>query len=167
MKFYLMLFVTVITGLLAQLLFMQYASVYGAAPQVMLVCVIFMALRYGPLFGEIFGFAAGLVLDTFMLSVFGVNSMVFTVTGFVYGSLSGKINEQKLGVQLLLAFAASCLLAGMLWFTSAVFSHDRAYGARALMAIPVYTTLLSPVLIILYRIWIVLVEKWSGTANRA
>jgi rod shape-determining protein MreD len=166
MKFYILLFVTLIVSLIFQLLFMGYLSVFGSCPQIMLVSVIFVSLRYGVLPGEVFGFISGLLLDTFSLSIFGVNSLVFTLTGYAYGVFSKKIDENKIEVQILLAFLASCLQFGAVSLASAVCAPGTGARVLSVAAGLLYTTVLTPPLIKLYEIWIVLAEKWSGKTNQ-
>lgn len=165
MKFYLLIFLTILVSLIVQLLVMGYLSICGAGPQILLVSVIFLSLRYGPLFGEIYGFIAGLFLDTFAISVFGINSLVFTMVGYVYGNLSRRINESRILVQVLLAFVASYLHVGFRTVASAVFASEHNIFSVSVVAGPIYTTLLAPLLVKIYSIWISIIEKWSGKTN--
>jgi len=166
MKFYLLIFLTILSSLILQLLCVGYLSIFGAGPQILLVCVIFFSLRYGALFGEIFGFISGLFLDTFAISIFGVNSLVFILVSYIYGNFSKKLDENKIGVQMLLVFIASYLHVGFMVLTSVIFTSRADISNTALIAVPVYTTLLSPLLIKIYDIWIGIVEKWSGKTNQ-
>jgi rod shape-determining protein MreD len=165
MKFYILLILTVVANLILQLLFVEYLSVSGAGPQIMLVGVIFYSLRYGALFGEIFGFVSGVFLDTFSISVFGVHGLVFTLVGYIYGNFSKKLNENKVGVQMLLAFLASCLQVGVVSLASVVFASKAGISVSAMAIGPAYTALLSPFLIMFYNVWSDFTEKWSGKTN--
>lgn len=166
MKFYLLMFFTILFSLIVQLLCVEYLLIFGVGPQILLISVIFFSLRYGVLFGEIYGFITGLFLDMFAVSIFGVHGLVFMFVGYIYGNFSKKLNESKIGVQMLLVFIAACLHIGFMVLISVVFTSRANISNTAIVAGPLYTTVLSPFLIKIYNLWIDIVEKWSGKKNQ-
>lgn len=54
--------------------------------------VIWYGQRQGELFGAIVGTVSGLLVDAFSLGVFGVSGLTLTVTGYLAGFVSKKIN---------------------------------------------------------------------------
>ena len=54
--------------------------------------VIYFALAKGETFGACLGAACGLIQDTFSLGVFGVAGIAKTMTGFLAGYISKKVN---------------------------------------------------------------------------
>ena len=67
--------------------------VYGAAPDVLLVTLVAVALLRGSLAGAIAGFFAGLVVDTATLGTLGLTSLVLTLAGYWigrYGETTGR-----------------------------------------------------------------------------
>jgi cell shape-determining protein MreD len=102
----------------------------------------------------------------FAVSIFGVNSLVFVLVSYIYGNFSKKLDENKIGVQMLLTFLASYLHVGFMVLVSVMFTSRTDIGTTALIAGPVCTTVLSPYLIKIYNNWIGIVEKWSGRTNQ-
>lgn len=54
--------------------------------------VIYFALEKGEIYGACLGAFCGLLQDSFSMSVFGVAGIAKTITGFLAGYFSGKIN---------------------------------------------------------------------------
>ena len=68
----------------------------------MIAAVIYFALTKGPAFGALVGFFAGLLLETFATSRFGVQLGLWTAAGFFSGLLSSRVFPESFLVQLLL-----------------------------------------------------------------
>jgi rod shape-determining protein MreD len=68
-------------------------DVFGAAPDVLLVTLVCVALLRGAIVGAAGGFFAGLVLDTANLGTLGVTSLLLTIAGYWigrYGETTGR-----------------------------------------------------------------------------
>ncbi|MDI6640743.1 MAG: rod shape-determining protein MreD [Elusimicrobiota bacterium] len=85
-----------------QLFILSYLPIFGLAPELVLLTLLFLSLKYGSLFGEIYGFIAGLLLDCFTIHVFGLRAFIFTIIGYFVGKFSHKLDEEKIQVQVLL-----------------------------------------------------------------
>lgn len=165
MRYYLLLFLTILLTILVHLLFLEYIPVFGVGPQILLISVIYFSLRYGPMFGQVYGFISGLCLDGFVMTVFGVHSLVFTFVGYYYGKLSNKLDEDNFGVQMLLVFLASCALVGFMMLTSVLFNAKSDISLAEAVTSPLYTVLLTPFFIKILAVWVNRIEKWSGKTN--
>lgn len=78
----------VIIGLIAILLqkFLDsFASVESVSPQLVVLFVVYLALREGQLFGTSGGFVAGLVNDLLVTHFIGFTSFVCVLAGFIAG----------------------------------------------------------------------------------
>ncbi|MGZ4382236.1 MAG: rod shape-determining protein MreD [Gaiellaceae bacterium] len=76
-----------------QVSIMQSITVFGAAPNLLLVTLLSIALLRGALFGAVCGFFAGLVLDTATLGTLGLTSLLLTVGAYWigrYGETTGR-----------------------------------------------------------------------------
>jgi rod shape-determining protein MreD len=84
--------------------------VFGAAPDVLLVGLVSVALLRGALAGAVAGFAAGLIVDVATLGTLGVTSLLLTVAGYWagrYGETTGRGRPQGP------AIAACAITAGV------------------------------------------------------
>jgi len=81
----------VITTVLLQTSVLSNLKVAGVVPDVVLLGVLGVAYRSGPETGAIFGFAAGLTLDLFLRTPFGLSALAFSLTGFLLGVLQASI----------------------------------------------------------------------------
>jgi rod shape-determining protein MreD len=59
--------------------------VLGGTPDVLLVCVVCVALLRGPLAGACAGFFGGLVIDVALLETLGMTSLLLTMAGYWSG----------------------------------------------------------------------------------
>jgi hypothetical protein len=74
-----------LTGLIVQAAVTPHLALRGAAPEVLLVVVVAVAVEHGPRAGAGFGFAAGLGADLFLSTPLGTAALAFTLIGHVLG----------------------------------------------------------------------------------
>lgn len=77
----------------AQVSIFSQIDVYGAAPDLLLVTLVAIALLRGSVAGAAGGFFAGLIVDTASLGALGLTSLVLTLAGFWigrYGETTGR-----------------------------------------------------------------------------
>jgi len=77
----------------AQVSIFSQLHVYGGVPQLVLVTLVAVALLRGTIAGALAGFFAGLLVDTAMLGMLGLTSLVLTVAGYWigrYGETTGR-----------------------------------------------------------------------------
>lgn len=96
---------SVFFGLFLQLIGSLNFSEYS--PNFLLLLVIFFALRYGPMSGEVIGFVAGMLFDVFSLSPFGSQAFLLTLVGYGLGRQSGKVDEKNVFAQVMVVFLVS------------------------------------------------------------
>jgi rod shape-determining protein MreD len=61
---------------------------FGVAPDLCLVAAIAVAFRAGPEIGAVYGFAAGLAVDLFLQTPFGLSALVFASVAYAVGFLT-------------------------------------------------------------------------------
>ena len=103
---------------LIQLLFLDHIKVALAKPDLLVLLVVFFAVFFGPDAGAWTGFVSGLFKDTYSLDIFGVNSVLLSLTGLVAGMLSPKLFKESKLTQGLLVFASSVLYMVTHYFVS-------------------------------------------------
>lgn len=74
-----------LTGLAGHVGIAPHLAVRGAAPDVLLVAVVAVAVRRGARTGAGFGFAAGLGADVFLATPLGTSALAYTIVGHVLG----------------------------------------------------------------------------------
>lgn len=136
---------TVLIVFVAQITFSNFIAVRGSFPNLMLLTVIFFGLYRGPVTGEILGFALGLLADSASISIFGSQTFMFTLIGFISGRLQGKINEEKPIAQMSLVFFMSLLyVAGLALLESLFGGSWERFRAGTSLYQTLYSTLISP-----------------------
>jgi len=117
--------------------------------------VIWFGQRHGELFGAVMGTAGGLLVDAFSLGVFGVSGLTLTVTGYLAGYISRKINVLsflKTFVFLaLLIFIESVLWLGMV---SMLVSQKAGRVGMILLVRPLVTAAVGAVVFAWLRRWL-------------
>lgn len=136
--------------------------VYTALDQIsvsLLVCinvftvtVILFALIKGETGGAIMGMACGLVIDSFSLGIFGLSGIANTVTGFLAGYISRKLNVLPFGRLFVFIGLMGALDLG-LWMlmASVFFAEGFPWSGGFFLAQPLFTAVLGTFIFSLYR----------------
>lgn len=99
--------------LLSELTFLNSFRVFSIKPDLSLIFVVFVSLRYGWWSGALWGFSIGLIKDLFSLSAFGAEAVLFSIIGIGAGSLKNLLYEESSVAAftiVLLASVAACLV---------------------------------------------------------
>ena len=81
-------------------------AVRGVTPDLLLVLLVFLALRRGSMSGQIAGFAGGLLEDLVSLAPLGFHALLRTLVGFSSGALHGLIRTSAIAVPVLILGAS-------------------------------------------------------------
>lgn len=140
--------IILVAALFLQLTVLEYIKIFGAEPDLMLICVIFFALFFGRGCGFESGIAAGFLRDIFALDFFGINAFTLGITGFVAGMLNEKFSKESGRTQLVLVGFLTIFSMSVHFMFVALFSKSMALNFMeflAISAIPssVYTALVS------------------------
>lgn len=104
--------------LLIQLTVVQYLSIGGYVPDLILILLVFYALVGGQLYGTILGFVLGFFFDLLTGGVIGVAMLTKTFAGFIAGYFSGEGKAENYIKSYI--FALIVLLCG--FFDSIIYS---------------------------------------------
>jgi rod shape-determining protein MreD len=77
------------------------------APDLLLVALLFLAIRTRPAVGALAGFLVGLLSDAVAPTTFGAGALALTIVGFTVGWLKAVVFADNLLVNGLVVFAAS------------------------------------------------------------
>lgn len=146
------LLLLVVTMVLLQTALFPSLQIAGVAPDLVLVAVVAVAYREGPDTGAIFGFAAGLSLDLFLLTPLGLSALAFSLTGYVVGALQSTVLRTSKWVTPLLGGLGG--LFGNLLFIGAgiVVGQEQfltTHSLRVALIASAYDALVSPVVFLL------------------
>ena len=75
----------VLAAVLLQVAFFSYITIFGVAPDFVVVVIAVIGLLGGAVIGAVTGFAAGLLLDVALLETLGVSSLVLLFVGYLAG----------------------------------------------------------------------------------
>lgn len=95
-----------------------------AVPDFLLLLVAYSALHNGTVTGVTVGFLVGLVFDFLSLAPIGLHSWIFTVLGFLYGTLYRRYNIRHVFFPLLLGLSATLLKAGLVFLLHVLFGNS-------------------------------------------
>lgn len=84
--------------LLLQTSFIPFLSVGGFLPDILLIWVVYVAIKRGQMEATITGFVVGLLQDAVSMQFFGLSALTKTIAGFVAGYFfNDNSTEQTLG----------------------------------------------------------------------
>jgi rod shape-determining protein MreD len=84
--------------LVLQTTFIPFLSIGGFVPDLFLIWVVYVAVRYGQMEATVTGFLVGLLQDAVTMQFFGLSALTKTVAGFVAGYFFNENStEQTLG----------------------------------------------------------------------
>lgn len=145
------LYGVLVLSFLIQLLFLDNMKVAGVKPDILAITVVFFAIFFGPGIGAEAGLVSGLLKDVYSLDIFGANSVLMLLMGFVVGVLSPKIFKESKLTQLSIVFLSSVLYMTAHYLLSS-FILSSAYASlyeymyNLILPSSLYTALLSAVI---------------------
>lgn len=99
----------------------RFCAVYGVAPDLVLVALLYVSMTRGAMQGQLFGFAWGIAWDILSGDLFGSHAFLYTMFGFMVGKLSHKMDESKVFTQVALTAAASLAAVGGMYVLYFIF----------------------------------------------
>jgi rod shape-determining protein MreD len=130
------------------------------APDLVLVALLFFAIRSRPGAGAAAGFVVGLLMDAVTPTAFGASAFALTVVGYLSGWLKAVAFPDNLLVNAVFVFAA-CLARDLLMVLAA--GQLRSGAAALLVTTPfaaLSTTAAALLALLVFRGWL------GGTASR-
>lgn len=142
------LYFLLLSALLIHLTLLSHVRFLGAAPDLMLIIVIFFALFFGPGPGLEAGLAAGILKDMFTPDFFGMNAVACAVTGLVVGMLNEKFYRESKMTQFILVISFTAFCQSLHYMLISVVSKNLAltfpeYLVTSVLPVSVYTGLIA------------------------
>jgi rod shape-determining protein MreD len=151
MIFYLL---TLVGGYLLQIFLAPAITIVGVTPNLLLIATIFFGLRQGVMAGIWMGFAWGLLADVASLSMFGSQTFMLTLVGYLCGQISGKIDEEKPIAQMALTFFMFLLyVLGLFILGIIFFETGRRMNSPISILQPIYGAVISPIVFWGFTVW--------------
>ncbi len=107
---------------------LHYIAIMGVKPDILLVALVFIAIRRGSMTGQISGFIGGLAEDVISIAPLGFNALIKTVTGFLYGIMEDKIVMDPIIFPFILVAIATFIKYIFITIIAALFSLKGNYG---------------------------------------
>ncbi len=141
----------IIIGLLTSIIQVNYLDVIaieGITPDLLLILVIYIAIREGRLVGIFAGFAAGLIFDFLSMDLIGTNALAKTTVGFVAGFyyVENKWKRYIASFRFLAIVFLSSLIHNFIYFFFYLQVSEMSFfnfGLKYGLAISAYTTVIS------------------------
>jgi rod shape-determining protein MreD len=146
-------------ALILHLTILDHIKISGVKPDLLLIAVIFFGLFLGRGAGLESGFAAGLFKDLFALDFFGINALVFALTGFLAGLAGARFSRESKKTQILLVVLLTAFSMALHFMIVSIFSKwiyldFSEYLAGSIIPTCIYTAIVSiPVFFKLMKVY--------------
>ncbi|MBI3551970.1 MAG: rod shape-determining protein MreD [Elusimicrobia bacterium] len=135
-----------LAAMLVQWWWMTHFTLFGLAPQVLLVLTVALAARQGALAAMFCGFSWGLFLDIMSPRLFGANALALTLIAYGTGSVRRQIDMAGLAPQSLVVVSMTWAYFLLLGFLGLVFDPAKTFfwvGWPAFLIDPFYNCALT------------------------
>jgi rod shape-determining protein MreD len=142
-------------GFVVHWLWSTYLPFFGLAPQVLLVMTVAIAARSGPIAGQCFAFAWGLLWDALGIHVFGAHALTLTLTAYAVGTVRRQIDVSSGSSQLVLLAVLTPAYILFYAMTGLVFEKSFLWGGwKVFILSPFYNCLVAPLVFEATRRWV-------------
>lgn len=140
-----------VTAALLETSLFPFIALGGFRPDLLILVVLGVALRDGPLPGLRVGFAAGLMADLLVAEApAGLAALVYTAIGYGVGLARPYLAPDSITAPVILAFLSGLVATGGYGVLALLLSDDRITPMLLLqsaLAVALYTTLLAPIVL--------------------
>lgn len=103
----------ILLAFLLQVFLADFIKLGGARPNFMIIIAVFFALFTDERFGLETGFICGMILDIFTLRLFGLNAILFSLSGYLIGKFNNKIYRESIITHAVVVFLASFFILSL------------------------------------------------------
>lgn len=138
---------TLFVSVLLQSTLLEYVAVYGVIPDVILIIILFISLKEGSKWGEIFGFFTGMLIDFLSLSPLGFFALIYCTIGFIMGLTNRNVSTDSLLTQIVFLIMALLIKFALSIFLIMLFSIETtslSFISRNLPLEIAYSTIIVP-----------------------
>ncbi len=93
-----------------QTVFAGSLSLFGAKPSFPIMMAVFFALFTNERYGLETAFFSGILLDIFSVCLFGLNTVLFSIAGYLIGRFNTKIYRESVVTHVILIFSATVFI---------------------------------------------------------
>jgi rod shape-determining protein MreD len=135
-------------AVLLQLTVLNRLMLWGAKPDLLLICVTFFGLFLGSAAGLESGFVAGAMTDLFVIDYFGMNMVIYSCVGLAAGALKNSFIKESKRTQTLLVFFCAAFSLSLHFVITAIASRGTPlsfyeYLGSAIIPSSLYTSIVS------------------------
>jgi rod shape-determining protein MreD len=109
-------------SVLLQSTVLRAVAIRGVRPDLTFVLLMFVAIRRGPMVGQLGGFAVGIAEDLVSLAPLGFHALLRATTGFLYGLFLGNVYVDPVLIPVVFAAAGTLVKGLMTVVLEAIFS---------------------------------------------
>jgi len=152
-------------ALILQSTLFDFLAIWNVKPDLVLLVVIFSAVRGGVMAGQVTGFFAGM-LQGFVSPPFGIHALVKTIIGHIYGKLEGTVSIDPFLIQLMLALIGTVAKTILMLIAKMIFGIPglpvgEFFATLGLESL--YTMVLAPVVFFILNKFVVFSQKGMET----
>lgn len=144
MNFVGFIFSSLFIGFIGHVFFDRYLTFFGFSPDLIFLLVLSIGFLQGPLLGEVTGFFMGFIADIMGVSLFGLHSFLFSLTGYIAGKMRRRVDSERVPSQIVIAFFGTIIFN---WAGSAVRLLMEEAGSRNGFWLVMAQSLLNSILI--------------------
>ena len=136
------------TALLMQTTVLDFISIYGVKPDLILLLVVFNGFLLGTREGAFLGFAAGILEDLFAGSYIGLNALSKMAGGYLAGAFGSGFYKENTAIATGVTFfsaAAALVVNYLLLFVVHIYVPAFYALWKVILPVALYTALLAPV----------------------
>jgi len=142
------IYLVLLAMLFLHLTVLNYVKIFGAEPDLMLICVVFFGLFLGTSAGLEIGLIAGALKDIFALDFLGINAFIFGLVGVLAGAVSMKFSKESKMAQLIVVFSFTIFSMSLHFVLFSIFSKGVNFSfsenlIASIMPTAIYTSLVS------------------------
>lgn len=128
--------------------FPKYLRLFGTAPDLLLICVVFFNIYFKPRNAFSFSSFSGIIKDALSLVRFGTNFISFTICGFVIGKTKASVYHNDKFSQILIVFVVSFLNSFIFYLLNLSSGSFPFFKSLFFIMLPeaLYTAVLSPIM---------------------
>lgn len=145
--------VVVLLFIIIQGQIVNYISFKDIKPDLVMIVLVYLSLKYGPIFGTLFGFTIGLVVDSLSPFFLGLGALCKSWIGFSVGTQQGKFFKDNPFTQAALIFVAFVVhdILYLLVYTKLNFDLFFDLFLSQTLFSALYTGVIAPLLIYLAK----------------
>ena len=99
-----------------QVVFADSLSLFGIKPNFPIIMIVFFALFTDGAYGLETAFISGILMDIFSVRLFGLNTILFSFTGYFIGRFNTKIYKESMLTHAILIFIATFFILSLYRF---------------------------------------------------